>query len=89
MNRQPNHTNTNNSSRTTIEIVHSANSSHMFQSTIRKLAEITELPIKIICGDKDKYLIRQQINEIQTNAKVFIDGDESNPSPSIIVTFHS
>lgn len=89
MNTQLNQSNNSNEQRTTIEIVYNSTSSNVLHSTISKLAEVTNLPIKIICREKDKYLIRQQINEIQCPNGIFIDGDIASVAPSIIVTFHS
>ncbi len=71
---------------TAIQITNASNIFHLFQTTLIKLSEASDLPIKIICSEKDKYLIRQQLNEMSCQSKVFLNGDTSNPEPSTILT---
>jgi mannose-1-phosphate guanylyltransferase len=71
---------------TAIEITNTSNILHLFQKTVTKLSEASDLPIKIICEKKDKYLIRQQLNEMRCGDKVFLNGDNANPEPAIIFT---
>lgn len=71
---------------TAIQITDSSNIFNLFQITLTKLSEVSDLPIKIICCEKDKYLIRQQLKEMSCQSEVFLNGDISNPEPSIIFT---
>ena len=58
---------------------------HLLQKTRTKLSEISDLPIKIICDDQNKYLIRQQLNEMSCGTEVFLNGDITNSEPSIFL----
>ncbi len=71
---------------TAIQITSASNILQMLQITLTKLSEVSDLPIKIICGDKDKYLIRQQLNEMSCQSEVYLNGDISTPEPAIIFT---
>ena len=71
---------------TAIQITNAANILNLFQITLTKLSEASNLPIKIICGEKDKYLIRQHLNEINCQSEVFFNGDIYSPEPAIIFT---
>ena len=61
------------------------NTLHLLKITLTKLSEVSDLPIKIICDEKNKYLIRQQLNEISCGSEVFLNGDISNPEPPILL----
>lgn len=71
---------------TVIQTNNASNVLHLLQKTLTKLSEISDLPIKIICDEKNKYLIRQQLNEMSCGTEVFLNGDVSNPEPSILFT---
>ena len=58
---------------------------HLLQKTRTKLSEISDLPFNIICDDQNKYLIRQQLNEMSYGTEVFLNGDIINPEPSIFL----
>ena len=78
------------SSRTTectaIKITNSSSMLHLFKLTLVNLSEASDLPIKVICGEKDKYLIRQQLNEMNCRSEVFLNGDLAKPEPTILFT---
>ena len=71
---------------TAIHITNTSNIMNLFQVTLTKLSEASDLPIKIICGEKHKYLIRQQLNEMNCRSEVFLNGDIAKPEPSILFT---
>ena len=71
---------------TAIQITNTSNMMHLFKMTLSNLSEMSNLPIKIICGEKDKYLVRQQLNEMNCRSEVFLIGDISNPEPSVLLT---
>lgn len=77
------------SSNNNIQIVYPKNTLKYLQSTITKLSEVTNLPIKIICGAKDKYVVRQQINQINCQSKIYMDEELCSANPAIIITFQS
>jgi len=77
---------TNDVASTAVQITNSSNVMHLLQITLIKLSEASDLPIKIICGEKDKYLIRQQLNEINCQSNVYMNEDVSVHEPSIIFT---
>ena len=70
---------------TAIEITKVSTVLHLLQKTRTKLSETSDLPIKIICDDQNKYLIRQQLNEMSYGTEVFLNGDITNPEPSIFL----
>jgi len=78
--------NTKNTACTAIQITNTSHVLHLFQTTLLKLSEASDLPIKIICGEKDKYLIRQQLSEMNCQSDVYLNDDTSNAEPSIIFT---
>ena len=71
---------------TAIQITNTSSMMHLFKMTLTNLSEASDLPIKVICGEKDKYLVRQQLNEMNCRSEVFLNGDISNPEPSILFT---
>ncbi len=71
---------------TAIQISNTANMLHLFKQTLINLSEASDLPIKVICGEKDKYLIRQQLNEMNCRSAVFLNGDIAKPEPEILFT---
>jgi mannose-1-phosphate guanylyltransferase len=71
---------------TAIKVNNVGNVLHLLQKTLTKLSEVSDLPIKIICDEKNKYLIRQQLNEMNCGTEVFLNGDIANPEPSILFT---
>jgi hypothetical protein len=71
---------------TAIKINNASNVLHLLQKTLKKLSEVSDLPIKIICDEKNKYLIRQQLNEMSCGTEVFLNGDISHPEPSVLFT---
>ncbi len=74
---------------TAIQISHASNVLGLFQTTLSKLSEASNLPIRVVCGDQDKYIIRQQLKEMNCQSEVFMDEDLSNEGPSIVITFQS
>jgi len=71
---------------TAIQITNASNMMHLFKMTLSNLSEASGLPIKVICGEKDKYLVRQQLNEMNCCSEVFLNGDISTPEPSVLFT---
>ncbi len=71
---------------TAIEMTNAPNVLHLLQKTLTKLSEVSNLPIKIICDDQKKYLIRQQLNEMNCGTEVFLNGDITHPEPSVLFT---
>jgi hypothetical protein len=71
---------------TAIQITNTSSMMHLFKMTLTNLSEASDLPIKVICGEKDKYLVRQQLNEMNCRSEVFLNGDISKPEPSILFT---
>jgi hypothetical protein len=71
---------------TAIQLTNTSNILHLFQVTLLKLSEASDLPIKIICGEKDKYLIRQQLSEMSFPSDVYLNDDISRSEPAIIFT---
>jgi len=71
---------------TAIQITNTSNMMHLFKMTLSNLSEASDLPIKVICGEKDKYLVRQQLNEMNCRSEVFLNGDISSPEPSVLFT---
>jgi hypothetical protein len=78
--------NTRNVECTAIKITNPSNVLHLLQITLTKLSEVSDLPIKIICDEQNKYVIRQQLNEMSCGSEVFLNGDISNPEPSVLFT---
>ena len=71
---------------TAIKITNLSKVLHLLQITLTKLSEVSDLPIKIICDEESKYLVRQQLNEMSCGSEVFLNGDILNPEPSILFT---
>ena len=71
---------------TAIQITNTSNMLHLFKQTLINLSEASDLPIKVICGEKDKYLIRQQLTEMNCRSEVFLNGDITKPEPAILFT---
>jgi len=71
---------------TAVQVNNTSNILHLFKVTLTNLSEASNLPIKIICGEKDKYLIRQQLNEMNCRSEVFLNGDINTPEPSVLFT---
>jgi len=71
---------------TAIKVMNTSNALYLFQKTLTKLSEASDLPIKIVCNEKDNYLIRQQLSDMSCQSDVYMNGDDSIPDSSVIIT---